>query len=73
MVCPPKAAYDLHKAWPESRLYFIPAAGHASSVSTFSIQSSNFADFQRNLGYIRSWLKSVMNTLAPRLNVDLAI
>ena len=33
MVCPPQTAYDLHQAWPESRLYWIPDAGHAPSVS----------------------------------------
>ncbi|KIM99582.1 hypothetical protein OIDMADRAFT_165669 [Oidiodendron maius Zn] len=31
MVCPPQTAYDLHQAWPESRLYWIPDAGHAPS------------------------------------------
>jgi hypothetical protein len=33
MVCPPQTAHDLHEAWPESRLYWIPDAGHSATVS----------------------------------------
>lgn len=33
LVCPPRTAWDLHQAMPQSKLYMIPAAGHASSVS----------------------------------------
>ena len=32
MVCPAKSAYDLHMAWPESRLFWIPDAGHSVEV-----------------------------------------
>lgn len=28
VVCPAKTAWDLHQAWPESKLVFIPDAGH---------------------------------------------
>jgi proline iminopeptidase len=31
LVCPPTAAWDLHRAWPASRLEWIPGAGHSSS------------------------------------------
>jgi len=31
MVCPPKAAFDVHNAWPASQLLMIPMAGHALS------------------------------------------
>ena len=31
MICPPKHAWLLHKAWPESELFLIRDAGHASS------------------------------------------
>jgi len=31
MVCPPTAAWELHRAWPASRLEWIPGAGHSSS------------------------------------------
>ena len=31
MVCPVKNAYDLHRAWPESKLQIVPDAGHAGS------------------------------------------
>ncbi|KAF2099295.1 proline iminopeptidase [Rhizodiscina lignyota] len=30
MVCTPRTAYDLHKAWPESTLIWIPDAGHSA-------------------------------------------
>ena len=28
MCTPPRAAYDLHRAWPDARLRIVPAAGH---------------------------------------------
>ncbi|KAF4636689.1 hypothetical protein G7Y89_g1378 [Cudoniella acicularis] len=31
IVCPPQTAYDLHQAWPESKLYWIQDAGHSAS------------------------------------------
>ena len=31
MVCPPVSAFDLHQAWPKSRLRMIGDAGHALS------------------------------------------
>lgn len=31
MICPPMAAYQLHKNWPASRLTMVPMAGHALS------------------------------------------
>lgn len=31
MVCPPKAAFDLHQRWPASDLVMVPMAGHALS------------------------------------------
>ena len=31
MVCPPYSAWDLHRAWPASRLEVVPDAGHAGS------------------------------------------
>ena len=30
VVCPPKSAWDLHKAWPGSTLVLIPDAGHSA-------------------------------------------
>ena len=35
MVCPAKSAYDLHMAWPESKLFWIPDAGHVVEVRVF--------------------------------------
>lgn len=32
IVCPPKTAWDFHKALPESKLYIIPDAGHSAKV-----------------------------------------
>ncbi|GAA3858246.1 prolyl aminopeptidase [Celeribacter arenosi] len=31
MICPPRSAYDLNKAWSVSRLHFVKDAGHALS------------------------------------------
>ena len=30
MVCPAVSAWDLHEAWPSSRLVIVPAAGHSA-------------------------------------------
>jgi len=30
VVCPVENAWDLHKAWPESRLHIVPNAGHSA-------------------------------------------
>lgn len=32
VVCPPQTAWDLHKALPHSRLFWIPDAGHSAKV-----------------------------------------
>lgn len=31
VVCPPRSAWDLHKAWPEAQFKFIADSGHAAS------------------------------------------
>jgi proline iminopeptidase len=31
VVCPPITAWELHKAWPESKLHWIPDAGHSAT------------------------------------------
>ena len=31
LICPPRSAWDLHRAWPGSQLHMIPDAGHALS------------------------------------------
>ncbi|KAF3395465.1 Proline iminopeptidase [Talaromyces pinophilus] len=31
VVCPPQTAWELHKAWPGSRLFMIPDAGHGAT------------------------------------------
>lgn len=31
MICPPESAYALHRAWPLSKMIFVPRAGHALS------------------------------------------
>jgi proline iminopeptidase len=31
IVCPPRSAWDLHRAWPRSRLHLVEDAGHAAS------------------------------------------
>jgi proline iminopeptidase len=30
VVCPPRSAWDLHRAWPEAELVMVPDAGHAA-------------------------------------------
>ena len=30
VVCPPESAWDLHRAWPESKLIVVPDAGHSA-------------------------------------------
>lgn len=30
VVCPPKTAWDLHRAWPEATLHIVPDAGHSA-------------------------------------------
>ncbi len=31
VICPPRNAWRLHRAWPESELVFVPAAGHSAN------------------------------------------
>lgn len=31
VVCPPESAWALHRAWPESKMIWVPDAGHAAS------------------------------------------
>ena len=48
IICPPKFAWELHKAWPNSELMIAPAAGHSSreaNVSQHLVYATNkFAD-----------------------------
>lgn len=37
LICPPNAAWRLHKALPKSKLFIIPDAGHSASVRSFSM------------------------------------
>ncbi|MAQ16573.1 MAG: prolyl aminopeptidase [Sandaracinus sp.] len=30
VICPPKSAWELHRAWPEAELNFVPDAGHSA-------------------------------------------
>lgn len=32
IICAPQTAWDLHKAWPETNLIWIAAAGHSVKV-----------------------------------------
>lgn len=38
MICPPAAAWALHKAWPRSRMHLVPLAGHALSEPGISAE-----------------------------------
>lgn len=44
VVCPARSAWDLHKAWPESKLHIIPESGHAAGelgIKSKLIEASN--------------------------------
>jgi len=49
MVCPATSAYELHQAWPESKLFIIADAGHSASepgIKSKLIEATNyFASF----------------------------
>ena len=48
MVCPPKTAYELHKAIPHSKLIIVPDAGHsASEAGTLSALLDATDEFKR--------------------------
>lgn len=49
MICPPKSAYDLASAWPNSRLRMIRNAGHALSEPGIS------AELVRTMDELRDW------------------
>jgi proline iminopeptidase len=45
MVCPATSAYDLHQAWPESKLFIIADAGHSASepgIKSKLIEATNY-------------------------------
>jgi len=51
VVCPMENAWDLHQAWPESRLYIIPDAGHSAKepgIVDALVRATN--DFATELG-----------------------
>lgn len=44
LICPPDAAYRLHKGWRDSRLHMIPAAGHALTEPGISAELVRIMD-----------------------------
>lgn len=45
MVCPAVSAYELHEAWPGSKLFIIPDAGHSASepgIKSKLIEATNY-------------------------------
>ncbi len=42
LVTPPQTAWDLHKAWPNSTLYWIPDAGHSVFVRLASMVKMSY-------------------------------
>ena len=53
MICPPAAAFRLHRAWPKSDLRMIPRAGHALSEPGISAELVRTSDrLRRELGRI---------------------
>jgi len=49
VVCPAKAAYDLHKAWPKSELFMVPDAGHSIKESGIVDQLIRATDKYKDL------------------------
>ena len=49
MICPPASAHRLQKAWPESKLVFIPRAGHALSEPGISAELVRTMDSLRRM------------------------
>jgi proline iminopeptidase len=49
IVCPTKSAWELHKAWPESKLKIIPDAGHAASEPGIRSALIEATDYFKNL------------------------
>ncbi|PZX18932.1 proline iminopeptidase [Palleronia aestuarii] len=47
MICPPISAHRLHKAWPSSRMHFVPRAGHALSEPGISAALVQIMDAMR--------------------------
>lgn len=49
IVCPLEGAWELHKAWPESRLHIVPDAGHSSSEPGIAAKLTEITDRFRKL------------------------
>jgi len=49
MVCPPKSAHDLSKAWPKSELIIVPDAGHSFKEPGITDQLVRACDKYREL------------------------
>jgi proline iminopeptidase len=45
VVCPATSAWELHKAWPESKLHIIPDAGHSASEPGIKSKLIEATDF----------------------------
>jgi proline iminopeptidase len=50
VVCPPVTAWDLHKAWPESKLHWISDAGHSATVSFVAVYVEPMANTYQEPG-----------------------
>jgi proline iminopeptidase len=49
MICPPRAAWDLHKALPRSEIRFVPDAGHSASEPGMTHELVQATDDFKNL------------------------
>ena len=49
VVCPIENAWELHKAWPESKLHIVPDAGHSSNEAGIKHHLVQIMDDFRNL------------------------
>lgn len=49
VVCPATSAYELHEAWPESKLFIIQDAGHSASEPGIKSKLIEATDYFANL------------------------
>ena len=47
VVCPPITAWELHQAWPESKLHWVHDAGHSATVSFEQQQWAGIGERER--------------------------
>lgn len=55
VVCPPRTAWDVHRAWPQSRLFLAPTAGHSASEPAIANALVAATDAWAADGHFEGW------------------